>query len=368
MTFLSWFLVFRINRTFSRGFLSFNCAMSRQLTHHLGLQLCAAWELFVAWKLCFAGCLCNAGWVRTARWLFIAVWLSIAGWLSTAEQLSITGRLLVTLPSALRSCRFLFGHHGYRAFAIRILVIEEAGSAVIATSKQVEEWESHSPHYILMEILLKQKRNEKVKGKLTLDIVCKCTEVSTEVSAQREKCQKHFISTEILVKVLKTFTAVADRIVLRKRPNALALSYFVLMPWDMLYRQGTSTKCVRTLSRVGQATNCYTFGVSGGWFSLITFALSSLNGACAHYVMVSKFQWKPFWLATQRDPPNNWTANQNCVYCVNCEKRIRTDPMAWPEQVCKIISLLHIISWASMSLLFSPVNLLRYQSFLSNYE
>ena len=23
------------------------------------------------------------------------------------------------------------------------------------------------------------------------------------------------------------------------------------------------------------------------------------NGACAHYVMVSKFQWKPFWLATQ---------------------------------------------------------------------
>ena len=23
------------------------------------------------------------------------------------------------------------------------------------------------------------------------------------------------------------------------------------------------------------------------------------NGACAHYVMVSKFQWKPFWLVTQ---------------------------------------------------------------------
>ena len=34
------------------------------------------------------------------------------------------------------------------------------------------------------------------------------------------------------------------------------------------------------------------------------------NGACAHYVMVSKFQWKPFWLATQRDPQNDWTATQ----------------------------------------------------------
>ena len=37
------------------------------------------------------------------------------------------------------------------------------------------------------------------------------------------------------------------------------------------------------------------------------------NGACAHYVMVSKFQWKPFWLATQRDPQNDWTATPNRV-------------------------------------------------------
>ena len=29
-----------------------------------------------------------------------------------------------------------------------------------------------------------------------------------------------------------------------------------------------------------------------------------MNGACAHYVMVSKLQWKPFWLASQRDPHN----------------------------------------------------------------
>ena len=32
--------------------------------------------------------------------------------------------------------------------------------------------------------------------------------------------------TDTLVKVLKTFTAVADRILLRKRPNALAQSFF----------------------------------------------------------------------------------------------------------------------------------------------
>ena len=29
--------------------------------------------------------------------------------------------------------------------------------------------------------------------------------------------------------------------------------------------------------------------------------------------MVSKFQWKPFWLATQRDPQNDWTATQSGV-------------------------------------------------------
>ena len=39
----------------------------------------------------------------------------------------------------------------------------------------------------------------------------------------------------------------------------------------------------------------------------------NVNEACAHYVMVSKFQWKPFWLATQRDPQNDWTATENRV-------------------------------------------------------
>ena len=37
------------------------------------------------------------------------------------------------------------------------------------------------------------------------------------------------------------------------------------------------------------------------------------NGACAHYVMVSKMQWKPFWLAIQFYPQNDWTGWQKCV-------------------------------------------------------
>ena len=48
------------------------------------------------------------------------------------------------------------------------------------------------------------------------------------------------------------------------------------------------------------------------------------NGACAPYVMVFQFQWKPFWLATQRVPQNDWTATKN-----RCELwRTRTGPIA----------------------------------------
>ena len=38
-----------------------------------------------------------------------------------------------------------------------------------------------------------------------------------------------------------------------------------------------------------------------------------INGACAHYAMVCKIQWKPFWLATQLYPQNDWTGWQNGV-------------------------------------------------------
>ena len=37
------------------------------------------------------------------------------------------------------------------------------------------------------------------------------------------------------------------------------------------------------------------------------------NGACAHYVMVSRIQWKPFWLATQLYPPNDRTGWQKLI-------------------------------------------------------
>ena len=36
-------------------------------------------------------------------------------------------------------------------------------------------------------------------------------------------------------------------------------------------------------------------------------------GACAHYVIVSKFQWKPVWLATRRDPQNDKGVPQGSV-------------------------------------------------------
>ena len=59
----------------------------------------------------------------------------------------------------------------------------------------------------------------------------------------------------------------------------------------------------------------FRIGWVGGWNSVEkkSHASSTTNGACAHYVMVSKFQWKPFWLSQQRDPQNDWTATQNCV-------------------------------------------------------
>ena len=30
------------------------------------------------------------------------------------------------------------------------------------------------------------------------------------------------------------------------------------------------------------------------------------NGGCLHYIIESKVQWKPFWLATQQYPENDW--------------------------------------------------------------
>ena len=72
------------------------------------------------------------------------------------------------------------------------------------------------------------------------------------------------------------------------------------------------------------APDCFLWFYWSFWISMSIFwhssdsqktqGLDSLKyGACAHYVMVTKFQWKPFWLATQRDPENDWTATQTRV-------------------------------------------------------
>ena len=48
---------------------------------------------------------------------------------------------------------------------------------------------------------------------------------------------------------------------------------------------------------------------------------SCRNGGRANYVIESKVQWKPFWLATQLYPQNDWTGWQFPVYYDKC---------AWP--------------------------------------
>ena len=50
-------------------------------------------------------------------------------------------------------------------------------------------------------------------------------------------------------------------------------------------------------------------GLNGG----IGLASDVQNGACAYHVMVSKIQWKPFWLATQLYSQNDETGWQNGV-------------------------------------------------------
>ena len=73
-----------------------------------------------------------------------------------------------------------------------------------------------------------------------------------------------------------------------------------------------------------------------------TTHFGQLNGACAHYVMVSKFQWNPFWLATQRDPQNDWTATQkSCeLWCI-C-----TGPINRSVCLRKTSSVLYVL-WAT---------------------
>ena len=41
---------------------------------------------------------------------------------------------------------------------------------------------------------------------------------------------------------------------------------------------------------------------------IISTSTVKQNGACAHYVMLSKIQWEPFWLAIRLSPENDWTS------------------------------------------------------------
>ena len=91
--------------------------------------------------------------------------------------------------------------------------------------------------------------------------------------------------------------------------------------WDRWeYKERTDRCGFSSEDRVEKLTDAknYLWSVCDSRQIIIRTALGQenfklLNGACAHYVMVSKYQWKPFWLATQRDPQNDWTATQNRV-------------------------------------------------------
>ena len=47
-------------------------------------------------------------------------------------------------------------------------------------------------------------------------------------------------------------------------------------------------------------------GSTGGHTHSPLFRDMLPNGACAHYIMVSQIQWKPFWLATQFHSQTDW--------------------------------------------------------------
>ena len=56
------------------------------------------------------------------------------------------------------------------------------------------------------------------------------------------------------------------------------------------------------------------------------------NGGSAHYAMVSKIQWKPFWLATQLYPENDRTGSQNGVnddVCAQAPSNLLLPSLPW---------------------------------------
>ena len=83
------------------------------------------------------------------------------------------------------------------------------------------------------------------------------------------------------------------------------------------------------------------FQVVGGGGVFYCPPIPISNWGRAHYVMVSELQWKPFWLATQRDPQNDWTG---------CERwRMRRAPT---DFVCVVMEGGH--TWKRFILHFQP--------------
>ena len=60
----------------------------------------------------------------------------------------------------------------------------------------------------------------------------------------------------------------------------------------------------------------------------------TINGACAHFVMVTRIQWKPFWLATHLYPQNDWIGSQ---FRVNYD--ITADSCKLTVSACRASSL-----------------------------
>ena len=69
------------------------------------------------------------------------------------------------------------------------------------------------------------------------------------------------------------------------------------------------------MDRTSGTRKLFTHGKSGKvlFFWVVILKIQLQWAFFAHYVTVSKFKWKPFWLATQRDPQNDLTATQSRV-------------------------------------------------------
>ena len=70
---------------------------------------------------------------------------------------------------------------------------------------------------------------------------------------------------------------------------------------------------------------CLSIFLFGSFHTFACAVISFMTSeACGHNVMVSKIQWKPFWLAIELYYQNDWTGWQ---FCLNDDIRICTGPI-----------------------------------------